>query len=71
VRGRCFNVFEDANMLDVKKLLFTVEDNRKVFLHLGPVGIEVCETPEEFEDFQDELVRQLNAIQDELKEYFD
>lgn len=57
-------------MLDVKKLLFSVGDDRKVFLHLGPVGIEVCDTPEDFEDFKEALVLQLNSIQDELEKEF-
>lgn len=56
-------------MLDVSKVLFNVEADRKVSLCLGPVGITVCDTPEEFEDFIQALVSQLNTIHDELKEY--
>ncbi len=58
-------------MFDVTKLVFTVESDRKVFLHLGPVGISVCDAPEDFEDFKEALVRHLNTIGDELKEHFD
>lgn len=54
-------------MLDVKHLKFTVEDDQRVFLHLGPVGINVCDTPEDFGWFVEELVRHLNTIGDEIK----
>jgi hypothetical protein len=58
-------------MLDVKKLLFNVEPDRKVFLHLGPVGIEVCDTPEQFGEFAELLKKKLDAITSELKEYYE
>jgi hypothetical protein len=58
-------------MLDVKKLVFSVEPDRKVFLHLGPVGIEVCDTPEQFGKFAECLKKQLDEIASELKEYYE
>lgn len=56
-------------MLDVKDLLFTVERSKKVYLHLGPITVEVCDKPEQFGDFVEELTRQLETIQKEIKEY--
>jgi hypothetical protein len=61
--------FAACAMLNMKKLLFSVDDERKVILHFGPVSVVVCDSPEDFDDFKEELLRQLNSIHDEVKEY--
>ena len=57
-------------MLDVTNLLFVVDDNRRVFLCFGPVRVLVCETPEDFGEFQERLVEQLDMIRHELADYY-
>ena len=57
-------------MLDVANLLFVVDDDRRVFLCLGPVRVLVCETPEDFGEFQERLVEQLDMIRHELFAYY-
>ena len=53
-------------MLDVAQLKFVVDDDCRVFMCLGPVQVEVCETPEDFGEFQERLVEQLDMIRHEL-----
>lgn len=57
-------------MLDVTQLKFVVDDDRRVLLCLGPVQVKVCETPEDFGEFQERLVEQLDMIRHELFEYY-
>ena len=57
-------------MLDVTNLLFVVDDDRRVFLCLGPVRVLVCKTPEDFGEFQERLVEQLDMIRHELFAYY-
>lgn len=57
-------------MLDVTQLKFVVDDDRSVFLCLGSVQVEVCKTPEDFGEFQERLVEQLDMIRHELFEYY-
>lgn len=57
--------------IDVSKLLFRVDDNtRTVSLCLGLVGVEVCESPEDFADFVDLAIGQLRTIQAEIEENY-
>lgn len=61
-------------MFDPKELLFTVRerDDRKVILHYGPFMVEVCDQPEDFEQFVDRLNIELDKIKKEIKaEYID
>lgn len=61
-------------MLDVTQILFTVRerDNRRVILHYGPIMLEVCDHPKDFERFVDHLNIELNKIKEEIKsEYLD
>lgn len=57
-------------MLNVENLAFSVNDDRSVVLHMDPVSVVVCDTPEDFAKVKAELIRQLNLIDDELKKYF-
>jgi hypothetical protein len=56
-------------MLDVKNLLFRVDDDGNVMLVVGPLRTVVCDAPEQFEEFVESLIDQLHAIRDEIKEY--
>ena len=58
-------------MLDVRKLRASVEPNGAVFMHLGPVGINVCDHPDEFEEFIETLVLYLQALIPEVAEVCD
>lgn len=57
-------------MLDVTQLQFVVDDDANVLLCLGPVQVKVCETPEDFGEFKERLVEQLEMIRHELFEYY-
>ena len=52
--------------LNVNDINFVV-DNGIVSLCVGPFAVEVAETADEFADFVDSLVAQLNTIRDEMR----
>ena len=59
-------------MLDVKKILFNVDnESREVSLHYGPMAVVVCRNPEDFSDWVQQFVEQMNVIADEMKEYYE
>lgn len=53
-------------MLDVTQLMFFVDDDGSVSLNIGAVSVKVCESAEDFGEFQQRLVEQLDMIRHEL-----
>lgn len=56
-------------MFDPKELKFTVEDEVK--LHYKDFEFSVCDTPEDFEDFCEDVISQLMTIKEEIQENYD
>ena len=51
-------------------MLFNVDDEGAVSLHIGAFGVEVCKDPRDFEEFIQHLNNQLETIRQELVEYY-
>lgn len=58
------------DLWDVQTLMFFVGEDRSVFLIFGATAIKVCESPEDFDDFREEMVGQLSEVADEIRGHY-
>lgn len=60
----------EINSLNIKEMLFNVNEDNSVDICLGPFKINVCDHPEDFEDFIENIIFRLNTIQEEIKQNY-
>jgi len=58
------------NPVDVKSIVFFVSEEGGVYLYAGPIGVLVCNSAEEFEDFKASVIDAIEAMAQEIKENY-